>query len=237
MSLIKFYIFRSLFLRILVANTSSIIYISLVIGWIYFVAWSISFYPQIWVNYKRKSVVGLNFDFIALNLVGFIMYSLFNIGLYWIPEIQAEYASRFPKGVNPVLLNDVVFALHAVLATSITIYQCFKYDRAEQRVSVTARCILGLFLAVILISMGLVAGDVILWLDFLYICSYVKLSITLIKYIPQAVMNYRRKSTQGWSIGNILLDFTGGSLSMLQMILNAYNYGKLTVSVLKSEVF
>lgn len=28
------------------------------------------------------------------------------------------------------------------------------------------------------------------------------------------------------SIGNILLDFTGGSLSMLQMILNAHNYGK-----------
>lgn len=38
-------------------------------------------------------------------------------------------------------------------------------------------------------------------------------------------MNYRRKSTIGWSIGNILLDFTGGTLSMLQMILNAYNYG------------
>lgn len=40
----------------------------------------------------------------------------------------------------------------------------------------------------------------------------------------QALMNYRRKSTTGWSIGNILLDFTGGILSMLQMILNAYNY-------------
>ena len=30
-------------------------------------------------------------------------------------------------------------------------------------------------------------------------------------------MNYRRKSTVGWSIGNILLDFTGGSLSILQV--------------------
>lgn len=37
-------------------------------------------------------------------------------------------------------------------------------------------------------------------------------------------MNYRRKSTVGWSIGNILLDFTGGILSMAQMILNAYNF-------------
>ena len=39
-------------------------------------------------------------------------------------------------------------------------------------------------------------------------------------------MNFRRKSTVGWSIGNVLLDFTGGSLSILQMFLTSYNYGK-----------
>lgn len=40
------------------------------------------------------------------------------------------------------------------------------------------------------------------------------------------------KQTSYRSIGNILLDFTGGILSMLQMILNAYNYGKLVVVAL-----
>lgn len=39
-------------------------------------------------------------------------------------------------------------------------------------------------------------------------------------------MNYKRKSTIGWSIGNIFLDFTGGLLSIVQMIINAYNYSK-----------
>jgi len=43
-------------------------------------------------------------------------------------------------------------------------------------------------------------------------------------------MNYRRKSTVGWSIGNVLLDFTGGALSILQMFLVSYNNGKLLVS-------
>ena len=38
-------------------------------------------------------------------------------------------------------------------------------------------------------------------------------------------MNFRRKSTEGWSIGNVLLDFTGGSFSLLQMFLLAYNNG------------
>lgn len=78
--------------------------------------------------------------------------------------------------------------------------------------------------------MILAIGHVIDWLDFLTFCSYVKLSITLIKYIPQAYYNYKRKSTVGWSIGNIFLDFTGGILSMLQMILNAYNYGKIQLN-------
>lgn len=44
--------------------------INQVIGWIYFVAWSISFYPQAIENFRRKSVIGLNFDFLALNLTG-----------------------------------------------------------------------------------------------------------------------------------------------------------------------
>lgn len=39
-------------------------------------------------------------------------------------------------------------------------------------------------------------------------------------------MNYRRQSTEGWSIGNVLLDFSGGILSILQMILESYNNGK-----------
>jgi len=39
-------------------------------------------------------------------------------------------------------------------------------------------------------------------------------------------MNYRRQSTKGWSIGNVLLDFTGGSFSLIQMFLQAYNNGE-----------
>jgi len=37
-------------------------------------------------------------------------------------------------------------------------------------------------------------------------------------------MNYKRKSTEGWSVGNVLLDFTGGVLSFSQMFFLAKNY-------------
>ena len=35
--------------------------------------------------------------------------------------------------------------------------------------------------------------------------------------------SFRDKSTTGWSIHNVLLDFTGGSLSLLQQVLSAIN--------------
>lgn len=38
-------------------------------------------------------------------------------------------------------------------------------------------------------------------------------------------MNYQRQSTVGYSIGGVLLDITGGLLSVLQMFLLAYNNG------------
>ena len=51
-----------------------------IIGWIYFFAWSISFYPQVILNFKRKSTEGLNLDFIILNIVGFLCYGFYRGG-------------------------------------------------------------------------------------------------------------------------------------------------------------
>nr|XP_045013966.1 cystinosin isoform X2 [Jaculus jaculus] len=155
-----------------VIHNKAISIINQVIGWIYFLAWSISFYPQVIKNWRRKSVIGLSFDFLALNLMGFVAYSVFNIGLLWVPYIQEQYLLKYPNGVNPVDNNDVFFSLHAVALTLIVILQCFLYE---------------------------------------------------------AYMNFYYKSTTGWSIGGVLLDFTGGSFSLLQMFLQSYNNDQWTL--------
>jgi len=211
------------FVRVEIMKSKPIYWVSFVVGWIYFVAWTVSFYPQIIENFKKKSVIGLNFDFLSLNIVGFSLYGCFNVGLYFITPIQDDYFSKHPTGVNPVQLNDVIFTLHAIFACAVTIVQCILFERGSQKVSKICWGILGGIAIFISISLILSFTSVITWLDFLYYCSYVKLGITLIKYIPQAVMNFRRKSTSGWSIGNVLLDFTGGSLSIVQMFLISYN--------------
>ncbi|TKC47277.1 hypothetical protein EI555_006464 [Monodon monoceros] len=212
-----------------VIHSNVVSIINQVIGWIYFVAWSISFYPQGITNWRRKSVVGLSFDFVALNLMGFVAYSVFNIGLLWVPSIKEQFLLKYPNGVNPVDSNDVFFSLHAVALTLVIVVQCFLYERGSQRVSWLAIGFLVLSWLFTLITLIMAAVGATTWLQFLFCFSYIKLAVTLVKYFPQAYLNFYYKSTEGWSIGNVLLDFTGGSFSLLQMSLQSYNNDQWTL--------
>eukprot|EP00041_Stephanoeca_diplocostata_P015750 m.301559 g.301559 ORF g.301559 m.301559 type:complete len:418 (+) comp20142_c0_seq1:332-1585(+) len=213
-------------------NSLAVVQINKVIGWIYVVAWSLSFYPQAIYNFNRKSVIGLNFDYLTYNITGFFGYMMYNIALYWSASVQAQYKDKHgDSSTNPVQLNDVVFTMHAVLLTSITIAQCFIYDRGTQRISTLCKTLVGgawLYIAVTFVLAMLNLLD-LKWLNFLNALAYIKMGVTLIKYIPQAIMNYKRKSTVGWSIGNVLLDFTGGAFSILQMVLQYWNNDDPTI--------
>jgi hypothetical protein len=63
------------------------------------------------------------------------------------------------------------------------------------------------------------------WLDFLYMMSYIKLIMTVVKYIPQVYLNYVRKSTIGWNVYNVILDFVGGIFSTAQLFLDSWITG------------
>ena len=42
------------FVLVTVSNYEALNILSDVVGWIYFIAWSVSFYPQIYENWRRK---------------------------------------------------------------------------------------------------------------------------------------------------------------------------------------
>jgi len=127
------------------------------------------------------------------------------------------------------------FAVHAVLLTLVTIVQCFIYERGGQRVSIFACGLMGCAWLFMLVTLCLAFENKydLRWVGFLNCVSWVKLLVTFVKYMPQAYMNYIRKSTIGWSIGNVLLDFTGGVFSFLQMFLQYLNEGDS--SIFKSD--
>lgn len=45
-------------------------FLSAVFGWVYFVCWSASFYPQALLNWRRRSTSGTTVDFPFINCLG-----------------------------------------------------------------------------------------------------------------------------------------------------------------------
>jgi len=202
-------------------------------GWIYFVAWTASFYPQVILNARRKSVSGFSLDFAVLNTFGFLCYAIFNLAFFASPTIRQQYRDRHGGQDNLVQLNDVAFAVHAFIITSFTLLQTVLYHRtASQRTSRPIQLLLVVFTLIVLVT-GLICiisgGDQartgkrapLEWIDFVQILSSIKLIITFIKYLPQMLLNFRRKSTLGWAIENIILDLTGGIFSIIQLLLDS----------------
>ncbi|KAL3942616.1 MAG: hypothetical protein SGBAC_003217 [Bacillariaceae sp.] len=206
------------------------------IGWVYFMCWSVSFYPQVISNFKRETTQGLSPEFCGLNVLGFTCYSIYNGAFFWNETIHELYKERHGADAEiSVQSNDVAFAFHALLLSSITLFQIGYYDGI--RAMMPSKTILGVLIALMCVCTfypWLVIfnfGDHYNWLDYLYLLSTVKIMISLIKYIPQVILNYQRKSTAGWSIWNIILDFTGGLLSDLQLIFDCkdmHNFSAIT---------
>lgn len=55
----------------------------------------------------------------------------------------------------------------------------------------------------------------------MYALTYVKLLLTIFKYLPQVLSHHRRRSTRGWAINTILLDVLGGVLSLVQLVIDS----------------
>lgn len=215
--------------------------LSALFGWVYTACWSLSFYPQPLLNWQRKSTSGTTVDFPLINCLGFLSYGLSNAAFYYSAVVREQYAARNGGHRPAVAFNDIVFAAHALVLSLVTTSQYF-FPRAwgfapsagnrpsRFILGVGSGCVAGVAVVLVLVSSSSAASSSgqptdpatdWCWLDVVYAVGYVKLLITLIKYTPQVVANFRNKSTAGWSIWQILLDFAGGVLSIAQLLIDS----------------
>jgi LCT (Lysosomal Cystine Transporter) family transporter len=189
------------------------------LGWVYFSAWSFSFVPQCILNYKRQSVVGLSFAFLAYNLTGFLFYTAFSAATYGL-----ETARGVAPDAHSIRPQDLAFGGFAITMTLITMVQCCVYERAGQGVGRLHATVVGIMWGLLGLFITLCLRGVMPWAapsnaaaqwSLLFYMGLTKTVITAIKGLPQAYLNYQRKSTVGWSIINILLDLTGTALAPL----------------------
>lgn len=83
-------------------------------GWVYTLCWSLSFYPQPILNFRRRSTTGTTIDFPVANVIGFLAYFISCTAFIYSPQIRNDYAARH-HGLTPtVQINDLAFAAHAL---------------------------------------------------------------------------------------------------------------------------
>ncbi|KAI0434632.1 PQ loop repeat-domain-containing protein [Xylaria sp. FL1042] len=211
-------------------------FLSALFGWVYTICWSLSFYPQAILNFRKKSTGGTTVDFPFLNVLGFACYWIYTSAFYWSPNIRHQYALRHDNHTPTVAFNDVAFAFHAFVLTAILNTQYFLpsiwgFERSAVRrpsrfiTGVFAGCITGVLLIIFVVASQPPSTNPKTswaWLDVIYIISYVKLLVTIVKYAPQLMYNMHNRSTKGWDISQILLDFAGGVLSIAQLGIDSY---------------
>ncbi len=216
--------------------------LSAVLGWGNFTAWFLAMYPQVLTNYRRKSVVGLHLDWLAYNVVGHTAYLAYNIAMLCSSTVRDEYYSRHPGSPPPVHVNDIAFSINATALTYLGAWQAMTYERGGQQVSRLCKSLLTFVCAAMAVLAVVCGAGHMKWLDMLMFMGAVKLMASGMKWVPQAVLNYQRKSTIGWDIRTNMCGLVGGSCAILQMTVDAIaaddasnflgNYAKLGLATL-----
>lgn len=144
-----------------------------------------------------------------MNFTGFFFYSVYNIFGRWDPSVD----------VGTIEPQDLAFSFHALFITAVTCTQCFIYPRGKNKVHLWCWVFTGVVWAAaalyVILQFSGAVSDIPDGAGSIDMLGYYKLVISLIKYMPQVWWNWYRKSTVGWSIFNIICDFTGGSFSFL----------------------
>ena len=128
----------------------------------------------------------------------------------------------------------MAFALHALVLSSLTWSMFWPRLWGFERRSWKISRAIGVIVSGSVVSVIWIVGLVLAkgkdgkydpldwaWIDVVYALGYVKLVVTVVKYIPQAWANYKRQSTIGWSINQILMDLLGGILSIAQLLIDS----------------
>eukprot|EP01056_Protomagalhaensia_sp_Gyna25_P001255 Protomagalhaensia_sp_Gyna_25__1254@NODE_1627_length_1678_cov_55_348993_g1279_i1_p1_GENE_NODE_1627_length_1678_cov_55_348993_g1279_i1NODE_1627_length_1678_cov_55_348993_g1279_i1_p1_ORF_typecomplete_len284_score18_21PQloop/PF04193_14/2_4e12PQloop/PF04193_14/4_5e03PQloop/PF04193_14/1_5e10PQloop/PF04193_14/1_2e03DUF3302/PF11742_8/1_5SK_channel/PF03530_14/5_2e02SK_channel/PF03530_14/1_2_NODE_1627_length_1678_cov_55_348993_g1279_i18121663 len=208
-------------------KTTILLVVAEISGWGYTLAWTASFYPQIYANFCRRNTDAVSLDGSTLNLLGYVAYVLYTNILY-----AYEVKHYLPRIIT---VQDVCFAVHALILTTVLLLQFRIYATSKLRVHPVTRAIIGAALVGWLFNALLWFSGFIRFIPFsrkpvkspwsvVEFFGLTNVLITMVKYAPQVYHNYRRKTTVGLDIRTFLLDMSGGALAMLQTALLAIHY-------------
>jgi cystinosin len=151
----------------------------------------------------------MSFNSVLLGTLGFMCYAAYTIPLYYSPAVIAQYSNAYNGSAPLVQPPDVFFCIWAVALEGVALSQIVMYVRGRQSVSRWTIFLLAISFIFIIIVVSLTAtatGGMAVsdapgepsWFRCILYISYIKIGLTIIRYLPQIHLNYIRKSTEGF---------------------------------------
>jgi uncharacterized protein with PQ loop repeat len=107
-------------------------YLSYVFGALYLGLWSLSFYPQLWENHKRRNTYGLALEYVIIQPAAYFLFSIYTL------VGRVEMIGRPRRDEDGVLEDheqvdkaDVAFSTHAFLLSSAILVQSLILPRGS----------------------------------------------------------------------------------------------------------
>ncbi|CCH62902.1 hypothetical protein TBLA_0I02440 [Henningerozyma blattae CBS 6284] len=204
------------------------------LGLIYVSAWSISMYPPIIKNWKCNSSSAISIDFVLLNAAGYfyLLTSLILQVYFWIP-VSTELLNTEQQLLKPkVSVLDIIYCSNGFIMTVVLLTQVvwgrklwnFLKDKKRRMTNFFHKLLcLSIFCFTFItfqyiynnIKNGWSNSETLSYCNQLFL---MKISMSLVKYIPQVTYNYNRKSMKGYAIQGVFLDTIGGVASLAQLV-------------------
>lgn len=233
-----------------------------ILGLVYVSVWSVSMYPPLLLNWRRKSARALSLDFAVLNAAGYT-YLLVSMVLQYCSGDAGAGAGAPVPGRPLISAFDMWYCGHGFALNLVLLSQLLcgrrlwgfdkEHTRALRMQKVYLRVLLGsvALFTVLSVQFGREtlrsgwdnewdSGAALQYCNRLYA---LKISMSLVKYVPQVLHNRARRSVEGFSIQGVALDVTGGVASLLQLFLQlarqhgvslevfVANFGKIGIAV------
>ncbi|KAK7316137.1 hypothetical protein VNO77_34898 [Canavalia gladiata] len=150
-----------------------------VVGWLAFISWALGGYPQIILNFHRKS-----------------------------PLVQKQYFDKFGYGqMIPVAANDVAFSTYSVILNLIILSQIAMFDRGRQKFSKYAIVIVAVvwFSAAICFFIALPTQSWLWLISIFNLCKSIILQLNSSSYDPHQIFSPGSWVNFYGNIGKVLL--------------------------------
>lgn len=185
---------------------------------IFYVAWTAKFYPQLYMNFKRKTTTGLSLDSLYFSLVGYSCFAIYSACTFYEVQVFGQVANHNTS----LAVFELLLLFHAAIVSAILVAQKYYYDgyylsthRGRNSLSRTTNLILTCYFSLNTLYLTLVGIHIsvraiaVSFNEWIISLVYSAVIFIALRWVPQFFKIRYDKSFKGLSLSSVVLEDIG----------------------------